>query len=150
MRFALAFALAVNSAILAEAPPESPGGKNEGAQAEVQKIQKGLVDALGKRPKALAAYLEPLLAEEAVVTDNSAQSYGKANFLELAKSGDREPLPMKQSDVKTQTYGDTVVITGLMEAVGLRQEAYRFTVVYVKRQKQWQIAAIHLTAVTRS
>jgi hypothetical protein len=149
MKLALVMTFITTATTLPQAAPDTPNGKLEGDKAEVLKLQQGLVDAFSKGSKASAAYLEPLLGEEVVVTDQSAQTTGKAKVLEMAKKGDRGPLAMQQKNVKARVYGDTVVVTGLMAAKALPQEAFYFTIVYVRGQRNWQIVAMQLTPLRR-
>jgi len=123
--------------------------KAEEAKAQVRKLQEGFVDAFGKGSKALGAYLESVLSDDAIITDNRGRVYDKKKFLEMAKSGDRGPLPMEQPETKIQVYGETAVMTGLVVAKGLPQEAYRMTTVFVRSQNQWRIVAMQLTTVSR-
>jgi hypothetical protein len=67
----------------------------------------------------------------------------------MAKSGDRGPLPMEQPEIKIQVYGETAVMTGLVVAKGLPQEAFRMTTVLVRSQDQWRIVAMQLTTASR-
>jgi len=150
MRFAIVVMVSATAIVLADPPSQSSKEKSEASKVQVLKVQQGFVDAFGKGSKALAEYLEPVLAEEVVITDNSAKTYDKAQFLETAKGGTRGPLPMEQKDVKAQVYGDTVVVTGLMNAKELPQEGFRYTAVYVRREKAWLIVALQLTSSKRS
>jgi ketosteroid isomerase-like protein len=149
MKHALAIVLTVTSFAHVQAQAEVPKGKVDEAQAEVKKLQQDFVAAFSKSSKALAAYFEPLLSAEAVITDHAGRVYDKVKFLDMAKAGDRGPLAMEERDLKANVYGDTVVATGLVAAKGLPQEAFRFTTVYVKRRTQWQIVAMQLTAAGR-
>lgn len=148
MNYALAIVLIVTSFARALAQAEAPKGKVEEARAEVQKLQHEFVAAFSKGSKALAAYLEVQLAEEAVITDQNGR-YDKAKALEMAKMGDRDFLEMEQRDLKLSVHGDTVVVTGLIAAKALPQEAFRFTTVYIKIGARWQIIAIQFTPVAR-
>lgn len=136
------FAMPLSGATIAD-------DKAEEAKVTVSKLEQGLVDAFGKGAKALGAYLEPLLSDDATITDNGGQVHDKTKFLALAKSGDRGPTAMEQSEVKIQVYGDTAVVTGLIATKTQPQVAFRSTTVYVRNKNQWRIVAMQLTTVSR-
>jgi ketosteroid isomerase-like protein len=146
MKWAVTVLASATFVAVAFSPAAFAEDKEEEKKGQIQKLQQDFVDAFSNGSKALAEFLEPLLSDRVVITDNNAESYSKGKFIEMAKTGERGVLAMEQRDLKIQLYGTTGIATGLFVAKGLPQERMRFTVVYVSDQKQWQIVALQLTS----
>ncbi|MBI3407355.1 MAG: nuclear transport factor 2 family protein [Planctomycetes bacterium] len=123
--------------------------KDQQAQEQIRQLQREFREAFGKGPKAAVAFLERILADEAVITENSGEAYSKAEFLQMAKKSDRESLAIEEKDLKLQVHGETVIATGLMVIKGPPREGIRFIHVYVNQRGQWKIVAAQYTAVRR-
>ena len=90
----IAFAAAAVPALVAQTPEANAlqTKKDKEAQEQVRKLEQDFVDAFAKGTKAAAAHFERVLADEAIITENTGDSLGKAAFLEMAKKGDRGPV----------------------------------------------------------
>ena len=101
-------------------PAQAIAGDDKAAEAKAQvgKLQEGFVDAFSQGSKAVGSYLEPLLSDDVVITDNSGKVYEKRSFLAAAKAIKRivGALAMEQKEAKIHVYGETSVVTGLIVA----------------------------------
>jgi ketosteroid isomerase-like protein len=95
------------------------------------------MDALGK-----------ILADDIVITDYNGKVRGKTEELEILKpSPDVKTISVENEDVKIKVHGKTAVVTArtiMVFNIGGRDTAMsmRYTAVFVKRDRRWQIVAL--------
>jgi ketosteroid isomerase-like protein len=100
------------------------------------------MDALGK-----------ILADDIIITDYNARTRGKKEELEILKpSQDVKTISVENEDVKIKIYGNTAVVTALtkmvFEILGKEtKSSMRYTAVFVKRERRWQIVALQIARV---
>jgi ketosteroid isomerase-like protein len=90
-----------------------------------------------------------LLADDWAVTHIDAQVIGKAQALEMCRSG--PPVTSTVDQLAVRSYGDTAIVTGRTRATVSGPEpqtvTLRFTDVFVQRQARWIVIASHATRV---
>jgi len=99
------------------------------------------------------AAIDAILAPEWSVTDAGGQILSKAQIMQEAfASTERRIDAMTIDDVSVRVFGDAAVATGRTRATGSYRGTsasvvLRFTDVFVRRGKRWQIVASHASAV---
>ena len=98
------------------------------------------------------AVLDELIADDLVWTMHTGMVVNKQFDLEMHSSGMFKFTSLNISDRQIHLYGDCVVVTLKVDAAGIYNsqafsETYRFTRVWVQRQKRWQIVAGHVSQV---
>lgn len=171
---ALALCLAIGSgAVEVNTPPESPAaaanpafpvrlnatlskthaltvihkGPNDHEAANVLEVERQRVDALIRDDHAA---LEQILANDLTCIHASGTIETKAEFLESLTSGRLKYKTPGSSTTHVRVYGDTAILTGNTQvhsvSIGVDDRSkLRFTLVYVKRDSLWQLAAWHST-----
>ena len=99
-----------------------------------------------------AAAFERLLADDAVLTDESGKVSHKAEVIADAKSGAVKFEVGKSEDLKRYFYGNTVVVSGRWIEQSTNQGKpfagnSQNTTVYVKRNGTWQVVADQVTSI---
>ncbi|MBD2122492.1 nuclear transport factor 2 family protein [Trichocoleus sp. FACHB-262] len=97
--------------------------------------------------------LDELIADDLVWTMHTGLVVNKQYDLEAHRSGVFQFKKVDVSDRQIHSYGDCVVVTLRAEIAGTFNnqafsDAYRFTRVWVQRQKRWQVVAGHVSQVT--
>jgi ketosteroid isomerase-like protein len=92
--------------------------------------------------------LKQLWADELVVTVQEMPVMDKAQALRIVASGRVKFKQYETSDIKVNVFGDAAVVTGRVKRVRERagkdvQDDWRFTKVYVRRARTWQVVAWH-------
>ncbi|WP_169704613.1 nuclear transport factor 2 family protein [Runella slithyformis] len=90
------------------------------------------------------AYLDQVLGEDLVYCHSNALIDTKASFIQSMKDGKLIYNEMTPEEVKVRIYDKTAVITGVCSAKVLSNgqslnTRFRFTDVYIKRKKGWQM-----------
>jgi ketosteroid isomerase-like protein len=96
------------------------------------------------------AVLDELIADDLVWTMHTGQIVNKQFDLDAHRSGVFKFTKLDISDRQIHNYGDCVVVTLKVDAAGILagqafSETYRFTRVWVQRQKRWQIVVGHVS-----
>lgn len=133
--------------------PRSAGGDATTAAAveqEVLRVEDTLLDALVRKD---AEALERLLGHEFALSGSNAALETRAQYLESAKTPDRELEPLTLEEREVRVYGGTAVTVGRVHLKGQWVERkldlrLRYTHVYVQRDGRWQAVAAHLTVVS--
>ena len=79
----------------------------------------------------------------------------KAKLLELLKDGSFKIMSIENDEVMVRVYGDAAVVTGrsTTKRVGAGSEVLarqvRFTRVYARNGKRWQVVSAHNTLITK-
>ena len=122
--------------------------KREKLKQELIQLQRAINEAETKRD---FAALDRLLTEDYIFTESSGRISDKKQLYEdLKKAESSTGETINYDDVKVFPYKDSAVMSYLL-VVSVRDKdekeiIYRFrgTVTWVKRQKRWQMAAIHV------
>lgn len=125
--FAFVFALAVNG---------QSGKENQKLLSEITDFRQKLVQAIEKRDH---QKLETFFAEDFTHTHAVGRTDGKAKRIDAILTGDKTLESVQPDEIAIRFYGRQTAI-----AVGqttIEDAVYRWTVVYVKNKKDWQIAA---------
>jgi len=100
------------------------------------------------------AKLAALLADDFTLIDvMSGSEVDKAALLAVLGSGQLKFHTIDPADVRARTYGETTVVTGRTQMVGVfgdvRFEAVsRYTHVYVRQNDQWKMVAAQGTKIS--
>jgi ketosteroid isomerase-like protein len=125
-------------------------------------VEQAVMDAQRGWEKALKQFdresMQSLLAEDDLQTDFRGVVQDKASWLQTFKqvaanvhSGDTQ-WEISFDDEKVRAYGNAAVVTGRGTFKGLRKGApvnhvIRFTTVWVKRERAWQLVSYQATPI---
>ena len=99
---------------------------------------------------------ERLLADDWLNTNANGTVTTKAQLMTLVKSGTFKISSLEYDDVMVRAYKDTAVVTGRSTSTRMGQDnklitgQVRFTRVYVKRDKGWQVVSAQSTPIPRN
>jgi ketosteroid isomerase-like protein len=101
-----------------------------------------------------AAFLQKLLADEYLSTDQEGATFTKAQDVANVSSAGTSMTSFALTDMKVHVYADTAVVTGLntIKATFKGKDtsgAYRFTDVFVKREGRWLVVATQSSLVAK-
>jgi uncharacterized protein (TIGR02246 family) len=97
--------------------------------------------------------LAKILADDVVITDYNGKVRGKKEELEILKpSPDVKTISVENEDVNIKVRGKTAIVTALtimLFNIGSRDTAVsmRYTAVFVKRERRWQIVALQTSRI---
>ena len=102
-----------------------------------------------------ASVFERLLADDWLNTNANGTVTTKAQLMSLVKSGTFKISSLEYDDVMIRAYKDTAVVTGRSTSTRLGQDnkligQVRFTRVYIKRDKGWQVVSAQSTPIPRN
>jgi ketosteroid isomerase-like protein len=162
-RFALAAALILTAASLAQVRPDDQGGgiaetDASGAEREIRGLEAQLARAVVHPDRDL---YDRLLADDFTHTSHSGAFKTRAEWMAEDKFGDKAaPRPGRTTyesfdvdDLAVRVYGDTAVVTGRSTPRGTDARGqpirgrYRFQRVWVKRHGRWQAVAFQGTRI---
>lgn len=97
------------------------------------------------------AALESLWADDLTVAVPSMPVMTKADSIGFLRSGRMKFQRYETSDLRIRVYRDAAVVTGRlqrMRLIGAREanDDWRFTKVYIRRGRKWQVVAWHASA----
>jgi ketosteroid isomerase-like protein len=100
------------------------------------------------------AALDRLLADDFLLTRAGGVTADKAQNLAELASGDVSFTSYENDDVRVRLYGDAAVVTGQVKTNGTYKGQdfsgrFRYTKVFVRRDRQWQIVAWHATSIAQ-
>jgi ketosteroid isomerase-like protein len=135
----LALAAVSNVELLAAQQPKPTPTADERA---VLDLEEGWAKAVVKRD---AAMFKRLLAPGFVYTEDDRVQNGEQLTRDVV-SGTDTVTEARNEDLKTHTYGNTMIVTGWLIMKGRSggkpfERRYRFTDTWLKRDGQWQIIA---------
>ncbi len=114
-------------------------------------LQRAEDDAEDKRD--LTA-LDRLLSDDFIFTTPNGALSDKKKLIDDVKNDEPEAgQTIGYDEIRTQDYGKTAVVNYLLTVKGKNKEGkdytnrYRNTVVWVKQQGRWQMAAIHVSRI---
>jgi ketosteroid isomerase-like protein len=99
--------------------------------------------------------LDELIADDLVWTMHTGLVVNKQYDLEAHRSGLFKFTQVEISDRQIHLYGDCVVVTLKANLAGSYDgqafsQTYRFTRVWLKRQKRWQVIAGHVSQLSQA
>lgn len=122
------------------------------AEDEVKKLEREWLDAYEKND---AEAMNRIVADGFIITFPNGALQTKSQLMTGLKAP-RQPgqpeMRFHTEDVKSQSYGDTVILYGRVvteyqrEGKAVKEQA-RYTDTYVKRDNRWQVVASHLSNV---
>ena len=129
-----------NGATISQTP-----AKADSAEEAVLKVTREWLDAEERHDRAT---LQRIIADDFQGTTARGNTLSKGDVIPHSDTEGRG-LAITTSNMKARIFGDTAVVTahGVQKA-GEKREL-RFTVVFIKRDNQWQMVAGHLSAVPR-
>ena len=101
-----------------------------------------------------AAAFERLLADDFTQIDHEGKLFSKAEIVANAKSGDVKFEVGQSEDLKVRVYGNTAVVTGRWTEKSTNKGkpvvgTMLNTVVYVKKNGNWQVVSDQVTPIRR-
>lgn len=129
------------SAQAARAPVQARTGERSTGAAEVERVERTLVDAIARTD--LATY-DRIVADDYVAYTVSGQETTKAEVMASYRGGTRRYISLKIDDVKVRVFGDTAVL--MARTSGFRVEEgspqvpniVRYFRVYTRRGGAWR------------
>jgi len=130
---------------------QSKGGQSKSIEQELMQLQRATEEAEDK--KDLAA-LDRLLTDDYIFTAPGGAVTDKKKLIEEVKNGvPEEGQTISYEDVKAKVYGKAAVVNYRLIVKGRDKDGkdyisrYRNTVVWVKQQGHWRMAAIHVNRI---
>jgi len=130
---------------------QSKGGQSKSIEQELMQLQRATEEAEDK--KDLAA-LDRLLTDDYIFTAPGGAVTDKKKLIEEVKHGvPEEGQTISYEDVKANVYGKAAVVNYRLIVKGRDKDGkdyisrYRNTVVWVKQQGHWRMAAIHVNRI---
>ena len=144
----LALLLTLHTPMFANDPPQSTITK---AEQEVRQLERRWLDAYEQHN---SQAMTEIVADPFVITFPNGSRQNKSELMSMIKNPNRSGPVMRfyTEDVKSQAYGDTVILRGTViteyerDGKKVRQQS-RYTDTYVKRNGRWQVVASHLSNV---
>ena len=127
------------------------GNTDSGTEQELLKRNREYDEALVQED---ASALDRIFADEFIYTSTTGEPINKRQQLEAIKSGDLKFEYGKSDEVRVRVYGNTAVMTGRFIAKGeykgkVFEAPERYTAVWVKRHRRWQLVAEQGTRVVK-
>lgn len=130
------------------AQAQSDNKTNEKVISEIAELRQKLIDSIKKRDK---NWLESFYADDFTHTHASGQVDDKTKRLAALLSNEQTIESAEVNEINIRVYGKTTAIAVGQSAITDAQKKktfYRWTIVYVKSGKRWQIAASQATKLT--
>ena len=126
-----------------------PKSKDAVAKSEIEKIERGRNQAIIHGD---AGALDRMTSDDYTFITLRGELRTKAEIIQGFKSGSFHYDSRQISDLNVRVYGDTAVVTGRSIQTGRENGKdysgdYRFTRVYVKRDRQWRTVALQTTRI---
>ena len=151
MKRILIVTVLITVAAWCNAEAQSKGGKSKSIEQELMRLQRAADEAEDK--KDLAA-LDRLLTDDYIFTAPGGAVTDKKKLIEEVKNGvPEEGQTISYEDVKANVYGKAAVVNYRLIVKGRDKDGkdyisrYRNTVVWVKQQGHWRMAAIHVNRI---
>jgi len=143
-KFPAAVFIALFCAFAVQAQIKQPA--DEKLISEITMLRQKLVEAIGRRDKKT---LESLYAADFTHMHASSQVDDKSKRIAALISGDMTIESANVDEINIRFYGKTTAIAIGQSTIKNKDETikYRWTLVYVKPDKKWQIAASQATRI---
>lgn len=107
------------------------------------------------RLAANAAGLEPLLADDWLLTHSDGRVQSKREYLDELRTGSRSNQAISNESVVVRLYGESAVVTGTSIQSGVSNGQpwsgrFRFTRVWIRRAGHWLMVASHSSRITEA
>jgi uncharacterized protein (TIGR02246 family) len=101
-----------------------------------------------------ADVLERIYSDDFAYTNESGETPTKAQFVANFRSGKRKFIKYTHDDIHVHVFGNTVVLNGRSTSTYLYngtvyENPRRFTLVYVKQDGKWRVAALHVSTIPK-
>ena len=126
-----------------ETRARATAGQNVNAEEAVLKVTREWLDAEERHDKAT---LQRIIADDFQGTAPGGNTIFKEDVIPQA-GAEAGGLSISTSDMKARIFGDTAVVTSRGVQKSGEKRELRFTVVFTKRENQWQMVAGHLSAI---
>jgi ketosteroid isomerase-like protein len=122
-----------------------------------QKVDEELLSVVAEWDRAMVANdpedIGRYMADDWTIIGPDGNVGGKANFLDLVKSGVLTHDVMESHDVQVRVYGDTAIVIarGISGGKFHEQTFYlveRVSCVFVRQSGQWRCVSTHLSLIT--
>jgi hypothetical protein len=119
----------------------------ENAEKEIRELEKDLIAAILRRDE---DFIERILADELTCITPFGEIVGKNMMTNFDEKLVNESI--ETDEIKVRVYDGTAVVTGRAIVKSRYDDRdlsgrYRFTRVYLKREKQWRIIAYQATRI---
>ena len=136
---------------VAWAQGQSTLSRSNSLEAELMQLQHAVDEAEDKND---FAALDRLLSDSYIFTAPNGIISDKKKLIEDLKNAEAEAgQTLNYDEVKVYPYGDTAVVSVLLTVKGRDREGkdytnrYRNTVIWIKQQKRWRMASIHVSRI---
>jgi ketosteroid isomerase-like protein len=148
-KFLLVAALLATAAASAFAQTAAKSAPADDGEQAVLRVTQDWLDADERHDRAA---LDKIIASDFVGTAPRGRTVYKRDIIPEAGTTEGHALNITTQDVKVRVYGETAIVSG--RGIGKTPERaaqgeLRFTVVFVKRDSQWQLVAAHLSPVPK-
>ncbi len=152
MKSMLALTLLIISATTSLFSLEAGSQSASKAEDEVRKLEREWLDAYESND---AEVMDRIVADGFTITFPNGAIQTKPQLMagmRAPRKPDQPEMRFHTEDVKSQSYGDTVILSGRVVTQYQREgkavkEQSRYTDTYVKRDGRWQVVASHLSNV---
>ncbi len=138
-------------AAVSYAQGQSKGNKSGGLAQELMQLQHAEDEAENKKD---VAALDRLLSDDFIFTAPTGAITDKKQLIEEVKGSEAEAgQTISYDEVKAHGYGKSAVVNYLLIVKGQGKDGkdytnrYRNTVVWVRQQGRWRMAAIHVSRI---
>jgi ketosteroid isomerase-like protein len=140
--------LTVSMALLPAALPAAESATLRSAAAEVKIADAHYNQALERSD---ISALREMIVDNYVFTDPTGRVSDKEQVIQAIESGRIKIQSQTTRDVRVRVFGNTVIETGLLTSVAMRDGrnsggTFRFTRVWIKRAGRWRTVAFQETA----
>jgi ketosteroid isomerase-like protein len=148
-KFLLVTALLITAATSAFAQTGAKSAPADDSEQAVLRVTQDWLDADERHDRAA---LDKIIASDFVGTAPRGRTVYKRDIIPEPGSTEGHALNITTQDVKVRVYGETAIVTG--RGIGKTPERaaqgeLKFTVVFVKRDRQWQLVAAHFSPVPK-
>jgi ketosteroid isomerase-like protein len=132
-----------------EARPQVRAGKagQAAVEAEVRRLERRWLDAYEQHD---AAAMDSIVADEFIITYPQGGTMAKPAIMAQIRARTEGGGPrFSTEEVIARTFGDTIVLTGILVMEGRRgKQRSRYTDTWVRRGGRWQVVASHLSGLS--
>lgn len=127
-------------------------GQDNSIEQQIMNLQQEMIEAMIRGD---AASLDRILADDFIGTNPLGQVNYKPRGVEEFQNPDLVVESVETDDLRVRVYGDSAVITGQasmkarLKDQKISMGPHRFTSVYVKNGKRWQLVATQATMIAQ-